>query len=158
MVPGSLAGPRPAPAAAPAAEQPHAATAVEAMAVRVVDAVNRIRRKHGLGALERDPALGRVARNYACRMASEHFFSHRPPGGGSVAQRVGKAGKAFRVVGENLAMNENAGDPVATAVDGWMHSEGHRKNILLPTVTQTGVGVCRIGADYYFTQVFLRPR
>ncbi len=38
-----------------------------------------------------------------------------------------------------------------------MQSPGHRKNILHPDFTQTGVGVCRDGSTYYFTQVFLRP-
>ena len=38
-----------------------------------------------------------------------------------------------------------------------MKSAGHRENILRPDFTDTGVGVCRDGTTYYFTQVFLRP-
>ncbi len=41
-------------------------------------------------------------------------------------------------------------------MEGWMKSPGHRVNVLRPDFTDTGVGVCRDGTTYYFTEVFLR--
>jgi uncharacterized protein YkwD len=119
--------------------------------------VNAERRQRGLPALTRDPALARVARDYSCRMVAERFFSHQPPDGSTLADRVRAAGKPYRAIGENIAMNVNAADPVATAVQGWMKSPGHRENILSPVYTQTGLGICRRNGTYYFTELFLRP-
>ena len=38
-----------------------------------------------------------------------------------------------------------------------MTSPTHRDNILSREFTETGVGICRRDAGYYFTQLFLRP-
>lgn len=130
----------------------------DAMEQAVVGRVNTIRREHGLGTLAVDPTLARVARDYSCQLARRHVLSHAGPQGRSVADRVRDAGKTFSVVGENLASNENAPDPIDTAVTGWMQSAGHRANILRAEFTQTGVGVCRGESTFYFTQVFIRPR
>lgn len=90
-------------------------------------------------------------------MAAERFLGHEGPDGSTLGDRVRATGKPFRVIGENLAMNVNAADPVAAAVQGWMKSETHRDNILRREFTETGVGICRREARYYFTQLFLRP-
>lgn len=123
----------------------------------LVRRVNEVRRQHGLAALHTDGALATAARAYSCRMAAERFFGHQPPDGSTLGDRVRAAGKPFRVIGENLAMNVNAAAPVAAAVQGWMKSQTHRDNILRAEFTETGVGICRRDARYYFTQLFLRP-
>jgi hypothetical protein len=52
----------------------------------------------------------------------------------------------------------NYDDPVEVAVDGWMKSAGHRRNILEPRYRQTGFGVAIAGdGAIYFTQLFLDP-
>lgn len=48
-------------------------------------------------------------------------------------------------------------DPVERAVSGWMTSERHRATLLSEEFSTTGVGVCRRGRAYYFTQIFVRP-
>ncbi len=40
-------------------------------------------------------------------------------------------------------------------VEGWMDSEGHRKNILKTNYTETGVGIARINDFFIVTQVFI---
>jgi uncharacterized protein YkwD len=131
--------------------------AVEALEQAVADRVNGIRRDQGRAPLRVDGALAAVAREYSCGLARRGTLSHAGPEGGTVADRVRAAGKRFAAVGENLASNTNVRDPVATAVEGWMRSPGHRDNILEPSFTETGVGVCRAGDSVYVTQVFLRP-
>ena len=86
------------------------------------------------------------------------FFSHTAPAGDDVGDRVQAAGKPYRAIGENIARNVDARNPVDRAVEGWMKSDGHRENMLTDRFTETGVGVCRTGREYFFTQVFLRPR
>ena len=142
---------------APAASaQPDAAIA--AMEREVVQRINAIRTERGLGALQPDQTLMQVAHDYSCLMARQDFFSHTGPTGDTVADRVQEAGISYRLVGENLARNTNAPQPVEAAVQGWMDSDEHRANILRPDFTMTGVGVCREGDRYFFTQVFLQPR
>ncbi len=42
-------------------------------------------------------------------------------------------------------------------VDGWMNSEGHRENILMPEVNETGIGVAYTDGGFLIvTQVFVR--
>ncbi len=142
---------RPAAANTPTSE-------IAAIEREIVQRINDIRRQHGLQPLEVDQELARVAHDYSCRMARQDFFSHTGPDGGTVADRVREAGKEYRLVGENLARNTNAQQPAEVAVQGWMESPQHRENILRPGFTETGVGVCREGARYYFTQVFMQPR
>ena len=128
-----------------------------AMERAVVSRINEIRRVQGRPPLRVDATLSRVAREYACWLSTRQTLTHEGPAGQTVADRVRTAGQPFREVGENLASNVNVPDPVATAIDGWMTSEGHRDNVLRGAFTRTGVGICRRGRAYYFTQVFLRP-
>lgn len=133
------------------------ASAVDVKEREVAERVNALRREHQRPLLRADDTLARVAREYSCELARRGTLSHTDAAGKSVADRVRAAGKNYRVVGENLASNTNARDPVAAAIKEWMRSKGHRDNILRPDFTETGVGVCRSGPTYYFTQVFLRP-
>lgn len=135
-----------------------AVVADPAMEQAVVERINAIRREHRLPPLAHDAALRRVARDYSCQMAREDFLSHVSPSGGTMADRLRQSGKRFREAGENLAKNVNVKNPVETAVQSWMRSEGHWANVLSGSFTETGVGVCRRDRAYYFTQLFVRPR
>jgi len=69
--------------------------------------------------------------------------------------RIAAANYRWRMLGENVAFGQaNA----AKVVDSWMHSPGHRTNILNATFTEMGAGyaVDRSGRPYY-VQVFGRP-
>jgi uncharacterized protein YkwD len=56
--------------------------------------------------------------------------------------------------GENVAMNFALNDPVVSALDNWLTSEGHRENIE-GNFNLTGVGVARsVEGAIYFTQLF----
>jgi uncharacterized protein YkwD len=62
----------------------------------------------------------------------------------------------WRSLAENIALNQGYDDPVSLAVDQWMHSPGHRANILRGIFTHSGIGIAR-AADgrVYITQVFI---
>jgi uncharacterized protein YkwD len=61
-------------------------------------------------------------------------------------------GYRWQTYGENIAM----GQPTASAVlDSWMHSSGHRANILNSRYQEIGVGYARDSAGRpYYVQVF----
>lgn len=127
------------------------------METRIVDRINQVRAEHQLKKLASSSTLTMIARKYAHRMATEDFFSHYDPSGDSVAERVTQAGMDYRLVGENIFKSFNIGNPVEPAVNQWMQSPGHRKNILTGDFTETGVGIWKEGDEYRIVQVFMKP-
>jgi uncharacterized protein YkwD len=118
------------------------------------ECANRNRRARGLGELGSSQPLSRAARLQAKNMARLGFFDHTDPQGRGVGERVAIFDRAHRFVyiGENIA----AGYPSpAAACTGWMHSPGHKQNILNPTFTHIGGGFAS-GGPYgrYYVQVF----
>ena len=60
-----------------------------------------------------------------------------------------------RVSGENIAAGQKS---VQEVFDGWMNSEGHRKNILNPAFHEIGIGYYKLERDHkyntYWVQLF----
>lgn len=74
--------------------------------------------------------------------------------------RIDAAGGSWSRIAENLAtMSGPASNVAAQTVRLWLDSEGHRRNMLEPAYTHTGVGVA-IDSDgiWYVTQVYVLPR
>src|SRR6266568_1381140 len=85
------------------------------------------------------------------------FFSHETPDGLRMNDRALSFGIAhFKILAENIAINQGFDDPGALAVEQWLLSPGHRANILDPRFEQSAVGVS-VGADgtVYLTQEFI---
>lgn len=125
---------------------------------KTIEAVNDVRREHGLAALRPDGALSEVARSHSRDMATRGFFAHVTPEGKLPADRVLERGLAFTRFAENIQKSRGVPDPVSAAVESWMASPGHRAAILEAEYERTGVGV--VLADdgiLYFTQLFFVP-
>jgi uncharacterized protein YkwD len=130
-------------------------------------ATNAARREHGLDALVVDEDLRAVARRHSEAMARRDFFSHEDPDGRTPGDRV-HAGHRTLVgeAGENIWMCHGcwtgdagaAADTVVNSEQGWMHSPGHRANILRESFTHTAVGIARHGRDLWATQLFSSTR
>jgi len=124
---------------------------------RLLDLINEERRAHGRRPLVWDGDLTRMARHHSENMSRQGFFSHVDRDGLSMTGRAELLGvHGWKALAENLAYNQGYDDPESYAVEGWMHSEKHRANILSGEFTHAGLGVAR-GADgrIYFTQVFM---
>jgi len=117
------------------------------LARRLLQFHNDIRARFGLKPLALDQALNRVARLQALDMAWADNVSHHGLGRTSLGWRVTQSGFKWWVVAENVA----AGQPTPEAVmSAWMHSPGHRRNILDPRLTHLGVGcVDRFDSPYF---------
>lgn len=99
--------------------------------------INAQRTKNGLTALKIDNEVQRVARIKAQDMVNNNYFSHNSPTYGSPFDMLKSFKISYRTAGENIAGNSsNSG-----AVNAWMNSEGHRKNILNSAFNYTGLGV-----------------
>jgi uncharacterized protein YkwD len=120
--------------------------------------INQLRKEQGLVPLKADERLTHLARGFSRLMAEENFFDHESPSGETVVDRAKKAGLEYWRLGENIFKSVNVPNPADRAVDAWMKSPGHRKNILTEEFTTTGLGVWKQGKTVYFTQEFTRPR
>jgi uncharacterized protein YkwD len=70
--------------------------------------------------------------------------------------RLAAVGYQWRAYAENIAMGQTS---PAAVMDSWMHSSGHRANIMNANLTEIGVGVARDSAGRpYYVQVFGTPR
>ena len=104
---------------------------------------NEQRARHGLPALGYDERLENAAQRHAEDMVARRYFAHDTPEGLGPEDRALNAGyptKHYSSV-ENLAWGTGVEASPVEIVDGWMHSRGHRANILRVAFTQMGAGV-----------------
>jgi uncharacterized protein YkwD len=107
--------------------------------------MNAERTARGLGRLQAEPLLGRVAAGYARQMVRGRFFDHTSPGGSTMMARI-KATTYLRdvsswSVGENLAWGTGLLATPRATVRAWMHSPDHRANLLDRDFADVGIGV-----------------
>ena len=114
------------------------------------DSANRERVARELPPLKWNNALAKAARQHALWMAKRDDLSHQLPGEPPLAQRAGQAGARFSEIGENIAV----GPRVQSIHTGWMHSPGHRANILDAHFTALGVGVIEDNGQLYAVEDF----
>jgi uncharacterized protein YkwD len=119
--------------------------------------INAERSKMGLSELEWSESLAAVARLHSEDMANVKFFSHRGSDGSMVDDRADRLGLgAWRSIGENIAYMRGFDDPASLAVEKWLESPAHRKNLLGPNWKESAVGVAMTDdGTYYMTEVFL---
>ncbi|WP_257348743.1 SafA/ExsA family spore coat assembly protein [Pseudalkalibacillus decolorationis] len=126
---------------------------VKSLEEQVVDLVNKERAKHGLQPLKANWELSRVARFKSKDMIEKNYFSHTSPTYGSPFQMMKDFGISYRAAGENIAAGQSTAQEV---MNGWMNSDGHRKNILSSRYTEIGVGYAKGGSyGHYWTQMFI---
>lgn len=141
-------------AAAPVSNSIGSATDIEA---RAWELMNSRRLVTGLQSLQWDEQLVALARLHSASMASGHYFSHKDPNGGFVDDRAARLGILnWMAIGENIAFMKGYPDPASMAVEKWMLSPSHKKNILNGSWRQSAIGMA-VGEDgaVYFTQVFI---
>ena len=129
---------------------PSAATAISAGSVEqgertTLCLVNLERTSRGLRRLRDNARLERAATRHSRDMVARDFFSHTSLGGATMMDRIKQAGYLGRArsysLGENLAWGTGTLGTPLKIVDGWMHSPGHRQNILNPRFEELGVGI-----------------
>ena len=123
----------------------------------VVKLTNIERTHYRRPALRANTRLMRAAQLQAEQMAQASHMAHVLPDARypRMEDRIAAANYRWRMLGENVAFGQANATKV---VDSWMHSTGHRTNILNSTFTEMGAGyaVDRTGRPYY-VQVFGRP-
>jgi len=118
----------------------------------LLDATNRERAQRGIPSLHWDDSLASAAQIHAALMARQSDISHQFPGEPPLRERTSRAGARFSVVAENVAL----GPDTDTIHFDWMHSPGHRANILDVQLTAIGIAVVARGKQLYAVQDFSR--
>lgn len=146
----AVASARPSEKRLPAGASAAQVTEMHGLEGQVLDALNQARLAHGLGRLRVNAALSQAALGHSESMAERGFFAHEGFDGSAFWTRIKpkyppRPG-AFWGVGENLVW----ASPQLTAqdaIDDWMASPRHRKNMLTPSWREVGLGAVRaIGA------------
>ena len=112
--------------------------------------LNRERAANNLPELKWDDALFKAARQHALLMLNLNIMEHQLPGEPGLEERLTNAGARFTYIAENIAIGKDS----STIHAGWMHSRGHRANILSPRVTAVGIAVVRGTAGLFAVQDF----
>ncbi|MBE9212406.1 CAP domain-containing protein [Plectonema cf. radiosum LEGE 06105] len=138
------------------AKSVNAASDVAAMEKSVHEQINQYRSSKGLAPLKLNGEISKIAREHSQQMASKQVaFGHS--GSNSRYQKISKL-IAWNGVAENVAYNQGYKNPGKLAVEGWIKSPGHQRN-MVGKYQVTGIGVAKNSKDeYYFTQLFVSQR
>jgi uncharacterized protein YkwD len=137
-------------------KSPNLTDAVE----RLISRTHAFRQQEGRPPVAPNPQLTAAAQDFATFMARTGQFSHTADGQ-TPEVRAKAHGYDPCLIAENIAYQHHSGGFTTEALaqgffEGWQHSPDHRKNLLDPAVTETGVGVAQsqqTGA-YYAVQLF----
>ncbi|MBC2315379.1 CAP domain-containing protein [Listeria booriae] len=116
---------------------------------QVFDITNIFRKRYDAGELVWNERVAEVAFGHSVDMQQNNYFDHDSPKYGSLADRMNQAGIDYQKAAENIASNYLDGP---AAVEGWLNSAGHRKNLFDKSFTDIGSGTYR----KYYTQNFLQ--
>ena len=108
--------------------------------------------------LDWSPLLLKAAHAHSEDMTTHNFFNHMSSDGGTIGTRVTAAGYRWSSVGENIATGQTSS---AMAVQGWIDSPGHCRNLMNPAFTEVALACSQDdGTDYtrYWTNVLAAPR
>lgn len=127
---------------------------IAAIEASILAQVNQYRANQGLSPLTRDASIDEQARIHCQKMANGQVtFGHD-----SFAQRVVATKVRYGAAAENIAYSMGMTDPAGQAMQGWINSNGHRKN-MQGNFNVTGVGVAiNAKGEVFTTQMFVLGR
>jgi uncharacterized protein YkwD len=129
--------------------------ALSKLELAVYNRVNLYRMSLDLPPVVIDPVISAQARKHSEEMAKTGIMSHDGfrERVDSVAQQI-----PYRNAAENLATNAGFQEPDVAAIQGWIESPGHHRN-MIGRFDLTGISVVQNAkGEYYFTQIFVRKR
>lgn len=125
---------------------------------QVLHLTNQARAQYGLAPLQAHPSLRIAATSHSQEMLALDYFSHTSPTAGrsGPSDRVRQAGASPNYIAENIfqASGHDASVVADLAVQSWLQSPGHRRNMLSPQATHIGIGFVELNGTVSVTQVF----
>lgn len=110
--------------------------------------LNVQRRKHDLRPLRKRKSARKAARRHTRVMLRKNCFAHQCGGEPDLTRRISRAGYLDGCgcswsIGENIAWGSGERSSPRKIVKAWMHSSGHRANILNRRFEHIGIGIKR---------------
>jgi uncharacterized protein YkwD len=131
-----------------AAARTRPAVALTALESSTIGAINQVRAAHGLVPVVASVPLTQAARSHSTQMAAKGYFAHESADGTAFWKRIqvpyGSGGRSLWSVGENLVWAAPDLD-ASHALQLWLASPEHRKNIL--TASWREIGISAVHAD-----------
>jgi uncharacterized protein YkwD len=124
-----------APVAMAACAPPSASAAMQS---ELLAHLNAERKARGLAPLRLNDALDKAAQRHACDNAKRRTTSHVSGDGSKLQHRLKRVGYDYQAAAENTGRGFASGK---RAVQWWMASPGHKKNMLMPDVREVGIGI-----------------
>lgn len=121
-------------------------------AQQVVALVNKERKAQGLDALTMDANMQKAAKARAKEIVQK--FSHERPNGKKCFTILKSYNVSYTRVAENIAAGQKSAQEV---MNSWMHSSGHKQNILNKSYSRIGVAMYKVPNSmyiYYWVQIF----
>ena len=119
----------------------------------IYDRVNQYRQSQNLPPLTIDPIISAQAKAHSEKMARVGRIGHE-----GFNERVQSVSKeiVYRSAAENVGYSVGYAQPEAIAVEDWIGSPGHQKN-MVGRYDLTGIGSAKNArGETYFTQIFIR--
>jgi uncharacterized protein YkwD len=121
----------------------HGIEAAAGLEQQTLAAINAVRHEQGLAPLRLNGQLAAAAREHSRLMAEHGFFDHASYNGSTFWRRI--AGVYAPVKGHAWGAGENMvwsspGLSAQAAVELWLKSPAHRKNLLAPGWREVGLG------------------
>ena len=104
---------------------------------KILSLINNERTKNNLAPLIIDKDLQNIARLKANDLVENNYFSHTSPVYGSPFEMLKNNSIKYKIASENIAGNSD----IEKAVESWLKSPSHQKNILNNDYNFTGIGV-----------------
>lgn len=117
---------------------------LERIRAEMLARVNAVRRSAGLRPLLPNAELDQAAQEHARDLLIRGYYRHQSPEGSQPGDRARSAGYPTFDVAENLHEDRYS---VEQTLDDWLHSSGHRRNLLDPHCTDLGLGLA-LGEGY----------
>ena len=99
--------------------------------------INEHRQEENLSPLIIDEDLQNLARLKAKDLVENNYFSHTSPTYGSPFEMIRSNAISYKTASENIAGNNN----IEKALESWLNSDAHKKNILSNDFNYTGIGI-----------------
>lgn len=103
----------------------------------ILEKINAARAEYGLPALTLDSLVTATAQTKAKDMVENNYFSHTSSTYGNPFEMMQNAGITYIAAGENIAGNSDIDD----AINSFLTSEEHSKNILSNSYNYIGIGI-----------------
>lgn len=113
----------------------------------MLEKINTLRAEKNISPLKLNDTLNTAAQNFAHDMYENSFYSHTTPNGLTPKDRIYGLWYKKNTIAENIAKGQINIDE---ALNSWMDSAPHKKNILDPNLDEIGIGF----DNYFWVQNF----